>query len=1099
MARLQLMLLGGFQARLVPGGAVNLPTRKAKALLAYLALPAGRPHARDKLAALLWGDVPEAQARSSLRKALFWLRQALADTKAVMADAEMVELKAGAARIDVSEFERRVAEGSATALAEAADLYHGDLLAGLTLREPPFEEWLDGQRARLRELMVKALIRLLTQQHQAGRIDSAIQTAVKLLAADPLQEPVHRTLMRLYTQAGRRGAALRQYQTCVTFLERELRTQPEEATKALYREILQSPGVVASAPEGSALAGQRMTATPSVTVSPGVAPPLASAETPLIGRRRELSELAALLDGAWAGGRRLAVIVGEAGVGKSRLAAGLGALAVNRGGRVLLGRCYESEQSLPFSPWIDALRGAHLAANTDVVGALSPVWRSELARLLPELAEGALLPSDPADALRLFEAVAQCLDALAGRAPLLIILEDLHWADELSVRLGGFLGRRARTGPMLVLGTRREGEVDTGGPRRALGDALAREGLLVRLHLSRLTRDETAALTRELAGASPIPVLAAMEEEIWRISEGNPFIVVETVRAVREHRGRPGTWEGLVPARVRELITERLRTLTERGRRLVDVAAVIGRRFEFWLLQRASDLDENDAADGVEELVRRRILEQTEDGFQFTHDLIREVHHADLVAPRRALLHRRVAAALEPLHRGDVGRHALALGMHHREAGEWDKAVSHLRQAGLIAAARYAGREAAACFEEALRALDHLPETRQWLEQRLELSLSLNRTQYWSGQFDRAMTGYRDAERLAHALGDNRCLGQVLGALAYLLTSAGRYVEAIDSGQRALAIAETTADRSLRVWTSVGLGRSYFAVGDYRRGAQLTQELAESVDEAELDEHLRPGALPPSVGCRTWLALCLERLGSFDESLRWAEDAVRLADGMDSLQAQVWAWYTLGHVRLSRGDAESSIPALERGLALCERGEFPVYRPRVLGALGQAQAFTGKIDAGLGLLEQALEEARATQVVYGYTSLLIAQAETHLEGGRLNHAARVAAEALPPARERGERGDEGWLFGVLGAIALRRGRSAVGEASARLEEAIAVARELSMRPLEARSLAGLGEAHLLAGRRRDAQAHLAEAVSLFRSAAMHRWLAPAEALLAVNV
>jgi tetratricopeptide (TPR) repeat protein len=247
------------------------------------------------------------------------------------------------------------------------------------------------------------------------------------------------------------------------------------------------------------------------------------------------------------------------------------------------------------------------------------------------------------------------------------------------------------------------------------------------------------------------------------------------------------------------------------------------------------------------------------------------------------------------------------------------------------------------------------------------------------------------------------------------------------------------------------------------------------------------------------LALCLERLGSFDESLRWAEDAVRIADGLDSLQAQVWAWYTLGHVRLARGDAELSIPALERALALCEKGEFPVYRPRVLGALGQALAFTGKIDAGLALLEQALTEARATQVLYGYTSLLIAEAETHLEGGRLNDAARVAAEALPPARERGERGDEGWLSGVLGAIALRRGRQAVGEASTRLEEAIAVARELAMRPLEARSLAGLGEAHLLAGRRKDAQAHLAEAVSLFRSAAMHRWLALAEALLAVTV
>src|SRR5207249_2256760 len=184
--------------------------------------------------------------------------------------------------------------------------------------------------------------------------------------------------------------------------------------------------------------------------------------------------------------------------------------------------------------------------------------------------------------------------------------------------------------------------------------------------------------------------------------------------------------------------------------------------------------------------------------------------------------------------------------------------------------------------------------------------------------------------------------------------------------------------------------------------AGLTRGLAESKEGVEVDEHLRPGALRPSVGCRTWLALCLECLGFFDESLKWAEDAVRIADGIESLQAQVWAWYTLGHVRLGRGDAESSIPALERALALCGKGEFPVYRPRVLGALGQAQGLTGKVDAGLALLEEALEEATATQVVYGYTSLVIAKAETHLEAGHLDDAARAASAALPRARERGE-------------------------------------------------------------------------------------------------
>jgi DNA-binding SARP family transcriptional activator len=1095
MARLELTLLGGFQARVVPGVPVNLPTRKAQALLAYLALPAGRSHPRDKLAGLLWGDVPESQARRSLRKALFWLRQALADTGALAADAETVQLNAGAIGVDVAEFERRVADGSTAALAEAADLYQGDLLAGLTLREPPFEEWLVGERERLRELSVEALARLLAHQRQAGPVDAAIQTALKLLTLDPLQEAVHRTLMRLYTQGGRRGAALRQYQTCAMVLERELRAQPEEATKALYREILQSRTGRAPSDEPPAVgAPKEVSPRPGRPPAPGPPPP--AAEAPLIGRQRELARLTGLLEEAWAGRRRLAVIVGEAGVGKSRLAAGLGSVAVARGGRVLLGRCYETDRSLPFAPWIDALRGARLADDGEVLATLSPVWRPELARLLPELGDGAAPPAAPTDALRLFEAVARCLDALAARAPLLIVLEDLQWADELSFRLGGFLGRRAHTGPLLILGTVREEEVDPGGLQRSIGDELAREGLVARLQVPRLTRDETAALTRELAGPTPAPALATLEAQIWRVTEGNPFMIVEMVRAVREHGGAPGSGDAPVPARVRDLIESRLRTLTDRGRRLLDAAVVIGRRFEFALLQHASGLDEDEAADGVEELVRRRVLEQAGDGFEFTHDRIREVHLASLVAPRRALLHRRVARALETLHPGDVERHALALGTHYREAGDWDKAVTHLRQAGLVAASRYAGREAGVCFEQALRALQYVPDSRSAQEQRFELSLGLARTRYWLGEFDRAMEGYHEAGRLARALGDDRRLGQVLGAFVYLLASEGRYPEAIDSGERALGIAEATADRSLRVWTSIGLGRSYYAVGDYHRGAERTRWVAESTDEAELQEYLRPGALRPSVGFRTWLALCLERMGSFDESLRWAEEGVRIADRIESLQAQVWALYALGLVRLGRGDAELAIPTLERARTLCARGEFPVYRPRVLGALGQAYGFIGKIDTGLGLLAQALEEARATRVVYGYTSLLVAQAETHLEGGRIDAAAQVAAEAVARARQRGERGDEGWGLGVLAAIAVRRGRDGAREAVARSHEAIAVARELAMQPLQARALVELGQAHLLAGRRKEARPPLAEAVDLLRSMAMPRWRAPAEALLA---
>ena len=238
MARLSLTLFGGFRARLDPDQALVIAIKKSQALLAYLALPLGQAHPRDKLAALLWGDMQEAQARAGLRQTLYTLRKVLGDPEPLRLVGETVALEPALVAADVRAFEQGIARGTREALEEAVALYQGDLLEGLTLQEPPFEEWLLAERLRLRELALEALARLLAQQRDAGALDEAVQTALRLAALDPLQEPVHRTLMRLYTQLGRRGAALRQYQLCVAALQRELRAEPDDETRALYQQIL---------------------------------------------------------------------------------------------------------------------------------------------------------------------------------------------------------------------------------------------------------------------------------------------------------------------------------------------------------------------------------------------------------------------------------------------------------------------------------------------------------------------------------------------------------------------------------------------------------------------------------------------------------------------------------------------------------------------------------------------------------------------------------------------------------------------------------------------------------------------------------------------
>jgi DNA-binding SARP family transcriptional activator len=274
-AQLEVRLLGPFGARLNSGRAVALPTKKAQALLAYLALRPGRACARETLMALLWGEAGERQARQSFRQALSSLRRVVGKS-GLLVDGESVALRPSAISVDVRLFERLVAKAEPAALARVVSLYGGDLLEGLSLGEESFEAWLRAERQRLRELAVGALTRLLGHQSKRGTSDEAIQTAVRLLALDPLQESVHRELMRLYVRQGRPGAALRQHQTCVATLQRELGAAPEPDTKRLYREILQRPSAEPAPPRSGAGAA------PKASREPGLG------ETPLIGRDRDM-------------------------------------------------------------------------------------------------------------------------------------------------------------------------------------------------------------------------------------------------------------------------------------------------------------------------------------------------------------------------------------------------------------------------------------------------------------------------------------------------------------------------------------------------------------------------------------------------------------------------------------------------------------------------------------------------------------------------------------------------------------------------------------------------------------------------------------------
>jgi len=1098
MPQLRLTLLGGFQARNQAGEILSVPSRKAQAMLAYLALPLGRAHPRDKLAALLWGGIREESARASLRQALFVVRKALQD-----ADADALDQKADTLRLepahvdaDVAAFELAATTGTPESLTRAAGLYQGDLLAGLALDEAPFEEWLVSERERLRELALEVLARLLAHHRKSGSPDAAVRTALQLLTLDPLQEAVHRVLMGLYVDTGRREAALRQYQHCVRVLQRELGIEPEAATKVLYQEILrQRPRRAVMPARAAAHAAERQSA---------------GTESELVGRSQEIECLRAELADAATGTGRVVAVLGEAGIGKSRIVGELADHATRRGTPVVIGRSYESEQILPFGPWVDALRAGRVADDAELLARLTPAVRAELGRLVPDILGGAPPAAATTDMRLIFESVIELLGHLAGRRPLLWVLEDLHWADEMSARLVAFAGRRLVDQPVLLVVTAREEELaDLPTLRQAFAD-LRREGRLTTLALGPLSREDTQRLVRVIGRSGDEVALGRLADQAWAVSEGNPFVAVETVRAHAE-----GAWvahgSGLaIPERVREIVGRRLERLSDRGQALSAVAAVIGREFEFSLLQRAAMIDEEEAAAGVEELVRRGVLQQGRgERFDFIHDRIREVARARILAPRRKLLHRRVAEGIEALYAGDLDAHALALGLHYRDAEMWDPAAQYLGNAGFAARERAANREAVACFDEALRSLANLSEARGRSERVIDTILHKETALMGLGEFRQSLDGLREAEVLARGLGDRRRLGRVFGRFAYNLGSLGDLDGATENANRARAIALELADSRSHFSSNVVRARALYARGDYREAMEAVREndaLALGTPVRPIGPRDRPAVQELPAGqdrvhnlsfTRIWGVLALAELGEFAEAVRRSDEALRVSAAELGRHGDVWAHLGVGRLYLVKSDFTRAIEVLEQGLPMCEvGGDLAVYFSRTATSLGGAYALAGRLEEAVAMLERADRHAGSIGFAYGHALVVATLGEAKLLGGHVDAAARETDRALGLCRHHGQRGWEAWTLRLVGEIALRRDRSDVAAARAAFGAAIVLAAERGMRPLLAHCRLGLGRAHQREGESSRARAEMAAALAEYRAMDMTYWMARAEAELA---
>jgi DNA-binding SARP family transcriptional activator/tetratricopeptide (TPR) repeat protein len=1041
-------------------------------LLAYLALRPGQAHPREHLAALLWGEADEARARDSLRHALGALRSAVRGTRppAFLAGRHAVALRPGSTVVDAVLFERLAAQGTPEALRRATRLYAGDLLEGLDGDDGPFREWLLVERARLHEVARSALGRLLAHQTRASAPEAAIQTASRLLGLDPADESAHRALMRIHASHGRRGAALRQYQLCVAVLARELGSEPEPETRALYRALLQSPASDGRAsPDGQ----------PAEHGAPGPAPlPLDCA--PIVGRAAEVARLGAAFDAATRGGGQAVLIRGEAGIGKSRLVAELAREATRRGAHVLVGRSHESERILPLAPWAEALRAAGIGRDPRLLGDLGGPWRAELRRLLPEIDPSAPAPSPGRDPLRLFDVVARVVTLLAAARPVVIVLEDLHWADDLSVRLFAFLARRLVTLPVLLLATVREEETGAADLVGGVIEEVRREPHGAILGLAPLSRSDTITL---VAALSPPGTggdrLDHLGERVWRMSEGNPFVVTEAMRSVEAGDGSGAADRLRLPGRVRDLIVARLERSGEVARTVATVSAVFGGTFDLGLLCHATGRSEVEVADAVEELVRARVLHGTDAQLSFVHERIREAILERATAPRRAVLHRRVAESLEA---ADPDAHLGALATHYREGHAWPKAIEYLLRFADEAGRRYAVDEAVVALRDARQLTARLPPAER-PRRRLEVTLRLAHSLYFLGRHDegrRLLLAER--EDLART-NEPSLAARYHFLLARSASLAGEHDEADRWAQATLDDAERAGDIA-----TMGKARYLLAHEAYWTGRS-----GEGVEHAE-----RAIALLQQAGDRWWLGhawwiLCVNFgfLGRFGPALEAARRTGEIGDALEDQRLRSYAAWSTGWILAACGKPDEGVEACRRAVELAPD---PASRLNAHQALGYSWLEAGRGDRAIGELEPVVVELGRLAIRRPHGLFTACLAEAYRVAGRREQARAVAAGAAASTRALGYAYACGLALRTLGRLALDDSRPL--EALDHLREACGAFTAIGARFEEARTRLDLGTTHRALDQRVDATRELDMARDTFEALEVPGYLERARRLAA---
>jgi class 3 adenylate cyclase/tetratricopeptide (TPR) repeat protein len=825
--------------------------------------------------------------------------------------------------------------------------------------------------------------------------------------------------------------------------------------------------------------------------------------TRFAGREAELEHLSRALEQARVGHGQVVAVVGEPGVGKSRLFYELVHSPRTRGWLVLESRSVSYRTATPYLPVVDLLKGYFKIHEQDnraeirekVVGTLVSLD----VRLEPALSAFLILldvpTEDPAwEALDPPLRRHQTLDALKRLLlrqsqihPLLLVFEDLHWADfETQAFLDGLIEALPAARLLLLVNYRPEYETRWG-----------MSTYHSQLRIDPLPPDRAEELLSTLLGEDP--GLRQLTQFLVERTEGNPLFLEESVRTLVETGVLIGERGGYrlvsasprieVPTTVRAVLAARIDRLLPEDKAVLQSAAVVGKDVPFPVLEAIGELPEDALRRSLARLQAAELLDEARrfsgEHYTFKHALTHEVAYHTVLQERRRALHARIVAVIEDLYRNRLAEQIDQLAHHAFRGAMWKEAVGYLRRAGDKAMARAANREAVTRFGQALAALQNLGPSRDTITQDIDLRLSLRHAHLPLGHHAEILEHLGAAEAGARRIDDRFRLAQVLGNKSTFFFMAGGHRRALEAGQQALAIATELGAAPLEIETMWRLAIVHCALGDYPRAIALTRHCVGALESRRLQES-RTGPNLTSVLVRVWLARCLAERGEFAEAVALAGDVPPVAEAV----AHATACWGLGCVHLRRGDLRQAVGPLERALELCRDADLPLLFPHVASALGLAYALGGQHTDALGLLDRATADASTG---FGDETLhWVYFGEVYLLTGRVEDARHAAARAVRLSQDREERGHAAWALRLLGEISMR-GDPADESPEAHYRQAMALADDLGMRPLVAHCHLGLGRLHRRTGERARAREHLGHAVRMSRELGMRCRLAEIEA------